>query len=45
MESQILRGAPVRDAVFADLRERLGRAGRAPGLAVILVGEDPASAV
>ncbi len=45
MESQILSGAPVRDAVFADLQERLGRAGRTPGLAVILVGEDPASTV
>ena len=40
-------GAPVAEAVFADLRPRvaaLARAGRPPGLGTILVGDDPASA-
>ncbi len=45
MPSQILSGAPVRDAVFAELKLKVAGARRAPGLAVVLVGDDPASAV
>jgi len=41
----MLKGKPVRDAVFAELKEKVARAPRAPGLAVVLVGDDPASAV
>jgi methylenetetrahydrofolate dehydrogenase (NADP+)/methenyltetrahydrofolate cyclohydrolase len=41
----MLDGRPVRDAVLADLAERVSAATRAPGLAVVLVGEDPASGV
>ena len=40
-------GAPVADAVFADLKPRIDaliEAGHVPGLATILVGDDPASA-
>lgn len=40
-----LDGRPVRDAVFAELRRRVAEASRAPGLAVVLVGDDAASAV
>jgi methylenetetrahydrofolate dehydrogenase (NADP+)/methenyltetrahydrofolate cyclohydrolase len=43
----VLDGKQVRDAIFASLRprvERLTAAGRPPGLAVVLVGADPASA-
>ena len=50
METLLLKGIPVRDAVFAELKEKVARAKlskakRAPGLAVVLVGDDPASAV
>lgn len=45
METQLLKGIPVRDAVFAELKEKMPRAPRRPGLAVVLVGDDPASAV
>jgi methylenetetrahydrofolate dehydrogenase (NADP+)/methenyltetrahydrofolate cyclohydrolase len=45
VETLMLKGKPVRNAVFAELKEKVARAPRAPGLAVILVGEDPASAV
>lgn len=45
METQLLKGIPVRDAVFADLKLRLPGAPRRPGLAVVLVGDDAASAV
>ena len=45
MESLILDGKIVRDSVFADLSERTRETGRRPGLAVILVGDDPASRV
>lgn len=38
-------GAQVRRAVANDVAELRQRTGRAPGLATILVGEDPASAV
>ncbi|MCB1182023.1 bifunctional methylenetetrahydrofolate dehydrogenase/methenyltetrahydrofolate cyclohydrolase FolD [bacterium] len=45
VETQLLKGIPVRDAVFAELKEKMARAPRRPGLAVVLVGDDPASAV
>ncbi len=45
METRLLKGKPVRDAVLAHLATRLKDAPRAPGLAVVLIGEDPASQV
>jgi methylenetetrahydrofolate dehydrogenase (NADP+)/methenyltetrahydrofolate cyclohydrolase len=45
---QILDGNRVRDAIKDELRPRvaaLAAAGRPPGLAVVLVGNDPASAI
>jgi methylenetetrahydrofolate dehydrogenase (NADP+)/methenyltetrahydrofolate cyclohydrolase len=45
LESRRLSGIVVRDAVFADLRRDVEATGRRPGLAVILVGDDPASQV
>lgn len=45
METILLKGKPVRDAVFAELKSKVAGAARKPGLAVVLVGEDPASAV
>ena len=45
METILLKGKPVRDAVFAELKDKVAGAPRKPGLAVVLVGEDPASAV
>jgi methylenetetrahydrofolate dehydrogenase (NADP+)/methenyltetrahydrofolate cyclohydrolase len=45
VETRILKGAPVRDAVFAVLKAKVAAAPRQPGLAVVLVGDDPASAV
>jgi len=47
MPARLLPGAPVSDAVFADLAPRIQRlidAGRPPGLATILVGNESASA-
>jgi len=41
----ILDGRPVRDALLAELAGKVATAPRAPGLAVILVGDDPASRV
>src|SRR5258706_15459177 len=41
--SQILDGTLVRDQIFEKLKPRVARLGRTPGLAVVLVGEDPAS--
>jgi methylenetetrahydrofolate dehydrogenase (NADP+)/methenyltetrahydrofolate cyclohydrolase len=46
MTARILDGTKIRDQVFADLRgeiERLGGEGIRPGLAAVLVGENPAS--
>ncbi|MDQ1470619.1 MAG: methylenetetrahydrofolate dehydrogenase / methenyltetrahydrofolate cyclohydrolase [Bryobacterales bacterium] len=47
--SQLLDGNAVRDQIKAECRPRieclLAHAGRAPGLAVVLVGENPASQV
>jgi methylenetetrahydrofolate dehydrogenase (NADP+)/methenyltetrahydrofolate cyclohydrolase len=45
VETLLLKGKPVRDAVFAELKVKVATAPRKPGLAVVLVGEDPASAV
>lgn len=48
MAAMILDGravaAGVRDRTRAAVAERIARGGRAPGLAVVLVGDDPASA-
>ncbi len=41
----LLKGTTVRDAVLAELTTKVAGAARKPGLAVILVGDDPASAV
>jgi methylenetetrahydrofolate dehydrogenase (NADP+)/methenyltetrahydrofolate cyclohydrolase len=43
--AQILDGAPVRDKIFADLKPRIEKLSRPPGLAVVLVGDDPASEI
>ena len=45
MDTLMLKGGPVRDRVFAELKEKVAGAPRRPGLAVVLVGDDPASAV
>jgi methylenetetrahydrofolate dehydrogenase (NADP+) / methenyltetrahydrofolate cyclohydrolase len=45
VDTKLLKGAPARDAVFAELKLKVAAAPRRPGLAVILVGDDPASAV
>lgn len=45
METLLLKGKPVRDQVLARLTEKVAGAPRPPGLAVVLVGDDPASAV
>lgn len=45
MDTLLLKGIPVRDAVFAELAEKVAAARRKPGLAVILVGDDAASNV
>jgi len=45
METRLLLGKPVRDQVFAELAARVRAAARPPGLAVVLVGDNPASAV
>ncbi|GAA2005108.1 bifunctional methylenetetrahydrofolate dehydrogenase/methenyltetrahydrofolate cyclohydrolase [Nocardioides kribbensis] len=47
MSALMMPGAPVADAVLADVRARaavLVAAGHVPGLATLLVGDDPASA-
>ena len=41
----VLDGRPVRDAVLAELAVKVASVTRPPGLAVVLVGEDPASRV
>src|SRR5581483_1011517 len=48
MPAQVLDGNRVRDEILAELRprvEELRREARAPGLAVVLVGHDPASEI
>jgi methylenetetrahydrofolate dehydrogenase (NADP+) / methenyltetrahydrofolate cyclohydrolase len=47
MTAMLMPGAPVADAVLADVRERVAKLaadGRGVGLGTILVGDDPASA-
>lgn len=48
MAAQLMSGGPVAEAVFGDVTERATafaeKQGRQPGLATILVGDDPASA-
>jgi methylenetetrahydrofolate dehydrogenase (NADP+) / methenyltetrahydrofolate cyclohydrolase len=43
--AQILDGAIVRDKIFDDLKPRVQKLPRAPGLAVVLVGHNPASEI
>jgi methylenetetrahydrofolate dehydrogenase (NADP+)/methenyltetrahydrofolate cyclohydrolase len=43
--AQILDGAAVRDKIFSDLKPRIQKLKRAPGLAVVLVGDNPASEI
>ena len=46
--AQVLDGKWVRDQIFAEWKDRaaaLGREKRPPGLAVVLVGHDPASEI
>jgi len=45
VETLLLKGKPVRDLVFAELKEKVAGASRKPGLAVVLVGDDAASSV
>ncbi len=45
MPSDILSGLTVRNHVLAELTEKVEASGRKPGLAVVLIGDDPASAV
>ena len=45
METLLLKGKAVRDQVFSELKEKVAKAPRKPGLAVILVGDDAASSV
>lgn len=42
---QILDGAKVRAEIFSRLRPRIAALGRVPGLAVVLIGHDPASEI
>ncbi len=42
---QILHGAPVQAKILHELKPRIQRLSRPPGLAVVLVGHDPASAI
>ncbi|MFN0167103.1 MAG: bifunctional 5,10-methylenetetrahydrofolate dehydrogenase/5,10-methenyltetrahydrofolate cyclohydrolase [Bryobacteraceae bacterium] len=43
--ADILAGSPVRDAILTELKQRIHKLRRPPGLAVILAGDDPASAI
>lgn len=48
MPAQVLDGARIRDQILAEAKPRveaLTKRGRAPGLAVVLVGNDPASEI
>jgi len=45
LETRPLRGKPVRDAVLTDLKNKINHESRPPGLAVVLAGDNPASAV
>src|SRR5580704_8752908 len=43
--AQILDGAIVRDKILNDLKPRIQKLARPPGLAVVLVGDNPASEI
>ncbi len=43
--AQILDGAAVRDKIFTDLKPKIQNLTRPPGLAVVLVGDNPASEI
>ncbi len=43
--AQILDGAVVRDKILGELKPRIEKLSRAPGLAVVLVGDNPASEI
>jgi len=43
--AQILDGVAVRDNIFNDLKPRIQKLKRPPGLAVVLVGDNPASQI
>ncbi|MBK9170403.1 MAG: bifunctional methylenetetrahydrofolate dehydrogenase/methenyltetrahydrofolate cyclohydrolase FolD [Bryobacterales bacterium] len=43
--AQLLEGTRVRDAIYEELRPRVAALRRPPGLAVVLVGGDPASEI
>ncbi|HVO97257.1 MAG TPA: bifunctional methylenetetrahydrofolate dehydrogenase/methenyltetrahydrofolate cyclohydrolase FolD [Bryobacteraceae bacterium] len=43
--AQILDGTLVRDKILSDLKPRIAKLSRPPGLAVVLVGDDPASEI
>lgn len=43
--AQILDGTVVRNKIFSDLKPRIAKLSRPPGLAVILVGDNPASEI
>ncbi len=43
--STILHGMPVQHEILSRLKPRIQKLGRAPGLAVVLVGHDPASEI
>ena len=45
MPAEIIRGAEIAAALRGEVAERVGRVGFTPGLTVLLVGDDPASAV
>jgi methylenetetrahydrofolate dehydrogenase (NADP+)/methenyltetrahydrofolate cyclohydrolase len=42
---QILSGAPVQARILENLKPRIQKLSRPPGLAVVLVGHDPASSI
>ena len=45
MSARILDGKAIRDQILAELKPRVEKLSRPPGLAVVLVGDDPASAI
>ncbi|EDM29369.1 methylenetetrahydrofolate dehydrogenase/methenyltetrahydrofolate cyclohydrolase [Lentisphaera araneosa HTCC2155] len=49
MEDKLIRGKVIADEIIAELREEVSslkeKSGKVPGLAVVLIGEDPASQV
>jgi methylenetetrahydrofolate dehydrogenase (NADP+)/methenyltetrahydrofolate cyclohydrolase len=45
MSARVLDGKWVRDQILSELQPRIARLPRRPGLAVVLVGDDPASAI